>query len=310
MRPPKALKELHHQHTIIRDRLRGVVRGHSNGMYLFGRPGTSKTYMVKTALTEWAAPHTLRNGNLSAIGLFDLIEEYHDCTIVLDDVSKIFADSQSLQIFLAALGTPHDGSRERIVRHKTANGDRSIRFTGGIVAISNLSLNGKHSAVLNALRDRVHMIEYDPTNEQIVAQIYEIATSGPRGVAPKDARTVATFVTDNLPEGMRLTIRMFADKALSSFRQWQEGLTEAHWTDLVRADLKEQTVSLTHETRDLSRADKTAAERRVVLSICQNYENRTDRVAAWKEQTGKSQPAFYRRLKEARIDEGKLDAEL
>jgi hypothetical protein len=305
MRPSKALKELHHQHTIIRDRLRGVVLGHSNGMYLFGRPGTSKTYMVTTALKEWATPHVVRNGNLSAIGLCDLIAENHDRPIVLDDVSKIFGDPQALQIFLAALGTPHDGSRERLVRHKTANGDRSVRFTGGIIAISNLSLHGKLSAVVNALRDRVHMIEYDPTDEQILAQINDIAVAGPRGVLAKDARTVAKFIAANLSEGMRLTIRMFVDKALPSFRQWQDGQTEAHWTDLVRADLKEQTVSLTHETRDLSRADQTAAERRIVLWIYQNYENRKERLAQWKAQTGKSPAAFYRRLDELR-KEGKL----
>ena len=39
-------EELLRQMKVIKDRVRGVVYGQSNGVYLHGRPGTSKTYMV------------------------------------------------------------------------------------------------------------------------------------------------------------------------------------------------------------------------------------------------------------------------
>jgi hypothetical protein len=306
MRPPDPLKDLHHQHTIIRDRLRGVVHGHANGIYLFGRPGTSKTYMVCTALDDWVVPYKHNNGHLTPVGLFDLIAENHDRTIVLDDVTEIFSKPQALQIFLAALGTPHDGSRERLIRYKTANDNRTVRFTGGIVAISNLTLTGATNAVVSALRDRVHMIEYDPTDEQILAQINQIAASGPRGVSAKDARMVASFLASNLPEGFRLSIRLFMDKALVDYRMWAEGQSEAHWKDLIIAGVKEQTISLNHKVRDLSRAEQVEAERRIALAICHEHVDRQARVQAWRERTSKSQPAFYRRLKELKKD-GRID---
>lgn len=306
MRPSDPLKDLQHQHTIIRDRLRAVVHGHANGIYLFGRPGTSKTYMVCTNLDEWAVPYKLNNGHLTPVGLFDLIAENYDRTIVLDDVTEIFRHPQALQIFLAALGTPHDGSRERLIRYKTANDNRTVRFTGGIVAISNLTLTGTTNAVVTALRDRVHMIEYDPSDEQILAQINQIAASGPRGVAARDARMVASFLASSLPEGFRPSIRLFMDKALVDYRLWADGNSEAHWKDLVLAGVREQTISLNHKARDLTRAEQVEAERRIVLSICHEHEDREARIEEWKKRTGKSQPAFYRRLKELK-KEGRLD---
>jgi len=93
-----------------------------------------------------------------------LIEENPNSVIVLDDVSMIFKQPRALHILLAALGTPHDGSRTRTVRYKKGGDDRTVFFDGGIIAISNLALSGHSNEVLEALQDRVHAMSFEPSD--------------------------------------------------------------------------------------------------------------------------------------------------
>jgi hypothetical protein len=65
------------------------------------------------------------------VGVFDLIEENRQSVIVLDDVSAIFEQPKALQILLAALGTPHDGSRTRTGPYFEPGG---IRYSHGVPA--------------------------------------------------------------------------------------------------------------------------------------------------------------------------------
>lgn len=293
------LDELRKQQSIIKDRIRGVVHNEANGMYLHGRPGSSKTFMVRTTLDVLAVPYAYSNGHITPIGLFQLIESNRNGIIVLDDVSSLFNQPIALQILLAALGNSHDGTRVRLVRHKTAKGDVVVPFTGGIMAISNLPLGGHHREVLAALNDRVYVIGYEPTDQQIEAQIMEIASTGPRNVPADKAQQVAHFLlTESKRIEMRPSIRLFVDKALVDYRLWHAERTESHWKDLVMSSLKQETFVPEREQRDLSRAEKSDAERRIALGVFLDFEEREQRVAAWKERTGKSQAAFYRRLDE------------
>src|SRR4051794_7817813 len=112
--------DLMRQIKVVKDRVRGVVHRHSNGVYLYGRPGTSKTHMVRSTLDLLAVNYTHHSGHLTPIGLFDLLDENRDRIIVLVDVSAIFNAPIALQLLLAALGNPHDGSKIRYIRYKTA----------------------------------------------------------------------------------------------------------------------------------------------------------------------------------------------
>ncbi len=300
------LLELLTQQKIIKDRIRGVIHGESNGMYLHGRPGTSKTYMIRSTLEMQAVNYAYANGHLTPIGLFDLIDANQDRIIVLDDVASIFNQPIALQLLLAALGTSHDGSRQRLVRYKTAKEDRIVYFSGGIICISNLPLAGHNHEVLHALRDRVNVIGYEPSDEQMIAQIIAIAGTGPRGLTPKEGHLVADFlITESKLRDIRPSVRLYMDKAIVDFRLWKSGKSETHWQDLIRSTLQQQTVELTHDVRDLSRAESTEAERRIAHSIYLQNEGRQERVTAWMEKTGKGQSAFYRRIGELK-KEGKL----
>ncbi len=307
-------EDLQRQLSVIRDRVRGVFYQQNNGLYLFGRPGTSKTHTVRVTLETLAAPYDYHKGHITPIGLFDLIATNRDRTIVLDDVASVFNQPIGLQILLAALGSSHDGSRVRMVRYKTAREDFSVPFSGGIIVITNLALHGHHHEILAAIRDRVNMINYEPSDEQVEALIHKIAEQGVRGVLPEKCRMVAHFLLEECKRReIRPSVRLFVDKAIPDYALWESGRTETHWRDLIVSELEQQLVEIQHPQRDLRRAEQTEAERRIVLDIFMSYESRKERVEQWQRITAarfgqaKSLPAFYRRLKELK-ETGKVPA--
>jgi hypothetical protein len=299
MRRDECLQEIEGQYRMIRDRLRSVVGGLTNGMYLFGPPGISKTYTVRKYLESQSVPHKSVQGYMTGSRLFGVIEENPDGIIVLDDVTGIITkNDKGVPLLLAALGSPPDGSRVRRVTYGTAREERVVEFTGGIIAISNLGLEEHRNDVIKALRDRVYVQRFDPTPEQVAALIHEIAKEGPAGVAAEDATTVAEFlVAECRRQGTRLTIRLFIEKALPDFRLWSAEASENHWRDLVRATVAEEFVPQEHQVRDMSRRDRADADRRIVLTICNEFVTAEERLRAWTERTGRGKTGFYRHYK-------------
>jgi hypothetical protein len=56
-----------------------VAGQYSTVVYLFGRPGTAKTYTVRAVLeTEVKEPYVYQRGHLTPLGLFELIEKHPD----------------------------------------------------------------------------------------------------------------------------------------------------------------------------------------------------------------------------------------
>jgi hypothetical protein len=294
------------QIKVVKDRIRGVFHGQHNGLYLHGRPGTSKTYVVRTTLEMLGANYAYSNGHLTPIGFFDLLADNRDRVIVLDDVSSLFNQPIALQLLLAALGNPHDGTKARYVRYKTARGDTVVPFTGGVIGVSNLPLAGHHSEVLAALRDRINVINYEPSDEHIIALIHHIASDGVGPLPPEKCRMVAVFLLQECKlREIRPSVRLFVDKAIKDYALYEAGKTETHWRDLIVSTLEHQLIELQHPQRDLSRAEQVEAERRIALDIHLSFETREERIEQWEVRTGKSQATFYRRVKELNV-EGRL----
>ncbi|HUQ71683.1 MAG TPA: hypothetical protein VM165_19295, partial [Planctomycetaceae bacterium] len=90
MVPESPLQSLQRQRAVVTDRVRGVVHGASTGLYLYGRPGTSKTHTICSTLDALQCRYKYNAGHLTAIGLFELIREYPERVLVLDDVSAVF----------------------------------------------------------------------------------------------------------------------------------------------------------------------------------------------------------------------------
>ena len=292
------LAELNRRLAVVRDRVRGVAYGHHNGFYLFGRPGTAKTHTVQRTLDEEDCTYFYHNGHLTPMGLFELLDEQHDRVIVLDDVSEIFGQRKALQILLAALGNQPDGSGARIIKYRRQGSEETIRFTGGIILISNLKLHA--SPLLEALKSRVHYLQYNPTDEHIAALMLDIASSGWKTLSPVECRQIADFLIAQPRElRVRLDLRLLVDKAFPDYLQWKNGKSETHWKDLVRTTLEEQLVPLEYTTQaHRTRRERKEEEHAIVRAIIDQHPTREEQVRAWREQTGKSQRAFYRRLAE------------
>lgn len=296
------LAELNERLAIIRDRVRGVARGYANGLYLFGRPGTGKTFTVVQTLADEGTPFFHQLGHVTPVGLFDLLDAQHDRVIVLDDVSHIFSDKKGLQILLAALGTQQNGQRARIIRYQRHKRVAEITFTGGIICISNLELN--QSPLLTALRSRVNYVKHDPSDEQMAALMFSVADKGwPAGqpeLTPAECREVTEFViAESRKRETHLAMRILVDKAFPDYLQWRSHDTEAHWRDLVKATFEERLAALQYTTPEsLTRRGQKLADQQTVRRILQACQTTAERVAAWRSLTGKSERAYFRRARE------------
>lgn len=300
------LAELFRQQKIIKDRVRGVFYQQLTGMYLHGRPGTSKTHTVLETLDNLLAPYAYSNGHVTPRGLFELIADNCDRVIVMDDLSSIFNQPIAMQILLGALGNRNGGEEKRKVIYQKAKSREVITFTGGIVGISNLALNDHTKEIRRALADRVQTMSYDPTDEQILALMSHIAKQGTPELTAEECYTVMHFMIGQMKgRDLRPTIRMFVDKALKDYTLWKMGKTETHWQDLVISSLEQQVVELTMDTNDLSKTEEIEAQMRLALQIHQTIETKEERITVWFDQTGKSQPTYYRRI-QALQKEGEL----
>jgi hypothetical protein len=297
------LDELRRRQAVVRDFVRAVTRRYATGLYLFGRPGTAKSYTVRAALGEGAGEiYVYQRGHLTPVGLFELLAENPDRVIVLDDLSSLFRSEVALQILLSALESPTARDRSRVIKYRRQGREERTLFRGGVVCISNKELHDDE--LLGAFKSRVNVLNYNPADTQLGALMLDIASRGwPGGrptIPPAECEEVARFViAEMLRLGCRFDLRLFCDKAVPSYRQWKDGGTESHWQDLVAAAVEESLVELRHPTAmPESRSARKGREREVLKQILNECASREERVRAWAERTGRSERAFYRRLAE------------
>ena len=118
-------------------------------------------------------------------------------------------------------------------------------------------------------------------------------------ISPAEGMEITEFlIYESQKREYRLDLRLLVDKAFRDYLQHQDGQTETHWKDLVRATLDEQLVSLEYTQAPKTRQSTKEAEYELIRSIMSEHVDLRDRVDAWMSLTNKSERAFYRRLKE------------
>lgn len=309
--PLVSLKE---KQNYIVSRVQGVAFGYNTGLYLYGRPGTAKTYLVRKTLNELNIPYAYMPGHLTPLGLFDLLDENHNRVIVLDDVADIFNQPIALQLLLAALGSG-DPREPRKVRYKTATDDRTVWFTGSIIAISNLRLG--HGPVMDALKSRAVLLPYSPSDDEMNAAIREIAKQGWRRgdefVTPEECNQVAEFTIEEMERiGYRSEVRMFVDKALPDYLQFREGDSMVHWQELVKTTLRERMQDQEDESAFAiqTKRDDILNQRQIVLKIQKDFPDEQQRIDHWKALTGMSERTYARRLQDIKRSSKRQSAKL
>jgi hypothetical protein len=294
----------------VRDLVRGVAKRYATGLYLYGRPGTGKTHTVLGRLDELHSPPAYHSGHVTPMGLFELLAENAEGVVVLDDVAQLFRSEVAVQVLLAALGRrPGQADAragDRTVSYKRKGVERSFTFTGGVIAVSNLELHD--GALLEAVKSRVDVVSYDPTDAELAAVMLDIAARGYRRgkwqLEPGPCEEVARFVIEeSLRAGRRLDLRALVDKALPKRLQYEHGETETHWRDLVRTVLEERLPKTPAAAGGRAgrglRAQTVEKERAIAREILTEIRPRAEQLAEWRRRTGKSERAYYRRIEDA-----------
>jgi hypothetical protein len=300
MNDNELLASLDHKLQLVRDRVLGVVEGYSNGFYLWGEGGTSKSFTVEETLRQAGKAYKLSNSRMSGQGLFDLLRSYPDMVHVLEDVETLFADKFSFGVLRSALWgqAGADGMQERNVIWQTARSREAFVFTGGIILVANCPLDDIPE--IRALKTRIVTVRYQPTNDEVAALMRRIASKGhqhgPHFLPPEACLEVAEAIISrsqllqrNLD--LRLLVNTFLDRL-----QWANGAAETHWLDLLESRMKERVLTLGPKGR--SRSERKGLELALVHRIA--HLPPKERLQIWQKETGKSQAALYRRLEESR----------
>ncbi len=282
------VQQLETKLQLIRDRVASVAHRYHTACYLVGRPGTSKTFTVRTELERLEEPWAYQNARMTPMGLFDFLAEHPEHVIVLDDIGSLFKNDQAMQILLAALDG--DPGQPRIVRYKSKDKEQTINFTGTVIAISNVPL--RCDPLARALGSRIVMLEHEPTDDEMAAFIRHLSADGSADLSPDECLEVAEFVISETRENdLRLDLRHLR-KGWQDYRQVKHKRAKTCWQDLVRTSL----LKLAREMLiPMSKHEDIEQQRLLVIELLERYPNdRQKQIAEWPH----SKSLFYQRRKE------------
>lgn len=291
------MQEFQRLRDLLRDGTRSVAERYQTGWYLVGRPGSSKTHTVVETLNELDVPWTYRNARMSALGLWALLEEHPEDTVVLDDIPILLKQEQALQILMAAVGGEPGKPRPVTYTIKSKEDRKSFDFVGGIIAISNVPLRRDPFAA--AVVSRIVTLEHEPTDEMLAAFMRQQALKGYQDLSPVEAKEVVEFVIGVArASDYRLDLRWMT-KAWQDYRLVKHGKARRSWQDLVKSSIKR--IIKEGTTLPEGRADTKARQQQVALELFKRFpdiKDKAERDEQWKDLTGRSPDTLYRRRRE------------
>lgn len=289
----------------IRDAVTNVANGYFTGVYLCGPRGTSKTWTVEETLKILGRqgkydPHN--GGGITDGGLLELLWQndanHLDRNLLLDDCGELFTPkcARARQYLLKALGGK--GGTTRYIPYVSAKEERTVEFRRGIFAISNIPLARHNDNVLGALRDRVIVLNHEPTDVELVALMRHHAQEPIDGVLPEQLVEIVDYLESlYASHDLRPSLRDFFLKAIPVYRACKAGDSRHPWQARLKADITMRTILPDCPTR----ADQVAYKQRVAVAISKQHKHLKDRLRAWEEATGDGQASLYRHLRNARI---------
>jgi hypothetical protein len=279
------------QRDFIRDRTRSVAEKYQNGCFLVGRAGTGKTRLVTDVLDQCDALWTYRNARMSAMGLYALLEEHPEHTILLDDIGSLFDQRPALQILLAALGGKPGGPRPITYTIKEKSERKSFDFTGGIIAISNVCL--RRDPLADAVASRIPVFEHNPSDEQIAAFMRSRAQKGYEDLTPTECLDVVEYVIEaSRRNDYQLDLR-WMERGWQDYRFAKHSDALRSWQELISSSMK----TIFHEPPPhvRSKQDELQLVRENLKRLMQMYPSDT---AKQIEESGLTRSTFYQRRRE------------
>lgn len=282
------LRRLEHLWDLIRDRTRAAAEGYQNGCYIAGPPGTGKSHIVTTTLEGMPRPWAYRNARMSPMGLYQLLEEHPESTIVLDDIGSLFDQRLALQILLAALNGKPGKPRPVTYTIKTGGQRSSFHFSGAIIAISNIKL--RRDPLADAVASRLPLLEHRPSVEQIAAFMRFSASRGYASLTPAQCLDVVEFVIEVSRTNDYLLDLRYMERGWRDYQLVADGRAKCSWQELIISSM--QNAFLPAVT---SKQDDIERELDTVQKALEDYPKDSKRQIA---ATGLSRSTFYERKKE------------
>ncbi len=287
----------------LADHTSRVGRQIQNGLFIYGRSGTSKTYTVTKTLENLGCEVAYNNGHVNHEPLFDMFCEHPSGIVILDDVSHILSDKKILNMLLAALGSQADSDVRKITYksslRKKLGKPEEVDFTGGVILISNITI-GAHS-LHQPLLGRTFPHEHDLTNEEMRVLYYIIAKAGytlkrqrhSYKLTPKDCKEVADCVLEKCEEiGLQPNVRHLVEVA---YKCRIDEKSQFHWKTHVEDGLREAKKLDASIKAELASQGSGISE---LIECIQEATSKQDAREKWMEITGNSRPTFFRKLKE------------
>jgi hypothetical protein len=290
------LQQLEGKLQLIRDCAVGVAQGYATGFHLYGEGGVGKSFTVLSALDAQKANYTLVNSRLSGRAFFDLLAGGPDAVYVLEDVESLTRDKNALGVLRSALWG--QGAGPRLVTWTVHKAKLECWFRGGIILIGNRPLEDVPE--LRAVGTRIASLHLQPTSQEMAALMRSVALRGFRhdkGTMPPAAcmevceHVIARSRACNHNLNMRLLVNTLMDRL-----QWECDDTATHWHDLLESRLQQKVVVAENGE---SRTNRLTREREVARELSALKISHAERERLWREQTGRSGRAYYRRLAEA-----------
>jgi hypothetical protein len=288
------LKELEPKHTLIRDRVRGVVKFIHTGFYLWGDGGTSKSFTVLDELQKLKADYLVHNSRMTGRGLVDTLCRLPSSVHVLEDCESVFGDRRAWGVLRSALWSQsRKRPMEREVSWTAFATNIRFTFTGGIILIANRPLEALPE--LAAFATRITVLQLVATFAEVAALMRSVAlqgfTFGQDFVTPRECLEVAEHVIERMGSLERpLDMRVYVN-GVKDYLQCKTGHSDTDWKDLIETRLRRTTVLRERRTDVLSR------EASIALELSRMDVSPAERVRLWKDRTGKSERAYWRRLK-------------
>lgn len=185
--------------TILEDMTKAVKKGDVRAMIVSGPPGVGKSFGVEAVLSknnffatiaqdESLKRYEIAKGNISALGLYQMLYQYKDkkSVVVFDDMDSVLFDEVALNLLKAAL----DSGRNRWISWHTesrilkdAGIPNTFNFEGGCIFITNVKFDHVRSKKLKdhleALESRCHYLDLTiDTDREKMLRIKQIVADG------------------------------------------------------------------------------------------------------------------------------------
>lgn len=284
--------------AVLTTQVAALAKGFVNALFVWGPGGLGKTHCICAEMDSlcgksWVHHTSYTTPKALMLELIERPEAIH----VFEDCETLYKHEVGTSILRSACGEPK--GRERFIDYKTAQETLRLKFSGGVMIVSNENI-ARGKGALAAVASRFRPIRWDLNLEERMALILEIAkqswAKGPWKLSAAQCKIVAKFLVEEMTNGttgVAADLRLFAEHALPAYAQWLEDKTATNWQEIVRSKLSGEIANAAAETRDgRNRRLEIIAEQIATLK------NPTkDKIDLWKEKTGLGQAIYYRHLK-------------